>query len=41
MTGLYLSGHPLDEYVQSLKMSTSTTIQHIYDCQEAMMEGFR
>ena len=39
MTGLYLSGHPLDEYVQSLKMSTSTTIQHIYDCQEAMMEG--
>ena len=27
MTGLYLSGHPLDEYAKSLKIMTSTTIQ--------------
>ena len=39
MTGLYLSGHPLDEYAKSLKIITSTTIQKIYDCQEAHNEG--
>ena len=39
MTGLYLSGHPLDEYAKSLKVMTSTTIQKIYDCQEAHNEG--
>lgn len=39
MTGLYLSGHPLDEYSGSLKMMTSTTIQKIYDCHEAHNEG--
>ena len=39
MTGLYLSGHPLDEYAKSLKIMTSTTIQKIYDCQEAHNEG--
>ena len=27
MTGLYLSGHPLDEYKQSLKLQTSTTVR--------------
>lgn len=39
MTGLYLSGHPLDEYAKSLKVMTSTTIQKIYDCKEAHNEG--
>ena len=39
MTGLYLSGHPLDEYAKSLKIMTSTTIQKIYDCQDAHNEG--
>lgn len=39
MTGLYLSGHPLDEYAKTLKMMTSTTIQKIYDCKEAHNEG--
>ena len=39
MTGLYLSGHPLDEYAKSLKVITSTTIQKIYDCKEAHNEG--
>lgn len=39
MTGLYLSGHPLDEYSKSLKVMTSTTLQKLYDCQEAHKEG--
>lgn len=39
MTGLYLSGHLLDEYAKSLKVMTSTTIQKIYDCKEAHNEG--
>ena len=39
MTGLYLSGHPLDEYSKSLQMMTSTTIQKIFDCHEAHNEG--
>ena len=30
MTGLYISGHPLDEYRNSLAMQTSTTIEEIY-----------
>lgn len=39
MTGLYLSGHPLDEYVQSLKISTSISIDKIFRSHEALMEG--
>lgn len=30
MTGLYLTGHPLDEYEKSLKLQTSTTIEKIF-----------
>ena len=37
--GFYISGHPLDEYAKSLKVMTSTTIQKIYDCQDAHNEG--
>lgn len=39
MTGLYLSGHPLDEYVQSLKVCTSISIDKIFRSHEALMEG--
>ena len=39
MTGMYLTGHPLDEYVQSLKMYTSISIDDIYKCQQAHLEG--
>lgn len=31
MTGLYISGHPLDEYEKTLKMQTSITIRKILD----------
>ena len=34
MTGLYLSGHPLDEYKKSLSMQTSTTIKEINESYE-------
>lgn len=39
MTGLYITGHPLDEYEKSLKMMTSTTVDSIFKSYEAMMEG--
>ena len=39
MTGLYISGHPLDEYEKSLKMMTSTTIETIFQSYEAIMDG--
>ncbi|MGL5950163.1 MAG: OB-fold nucleic acid binding domain-containing protein, partial [Cetobacterium sp.] len=39
MTGLYLSGHPLDEYAHSLKMCTSVSIDKIYKSQEAQQDG--
>lgn len=38
MTGMYLTGHPLDEYTQSLKMYTSTSIEKIYKSQQAHLE---
>ncbi|MBU3089150.1 DNA polymerase III subunit alpha [Clostridium gasigenes] len=40
MTGLYLSGHPLDEYGSSLKMQTSTNISEIYKAHELLKESF-
>lgn len=39
MTGLYLSGHPLDEYKQSLKLQTSTTIETIEKSYEIFLEN--
>lgn len=36
MTGLYLSGHPLDEYKKSLKTQTSIEIQKINEAGEAL-----
>ena len=39
MTGLYLSGHPLDEYKQSLKLQTSTTIETIEKSYEIFLES--
>ena len=39
MTGLYITGHPLDEYEKSLKMITSTTVESISNSYEAMMDG--
>lgn len=39
MTGLYLSGHPLDEYKQSLKLQTSTTIETIERSYEIFLES--
>ncbi|WP_297636168.1 OB-fold nucleic acid binding domain-containing protein [uncultured Clostridium sp.] len=38
MTGLYLSGHPLDEYEKSIKMQTSIDIQSIYDSHKILQE---
>lgn len=40
MTGLYLSGHPLDEYVDSLKVQTSTNIEKINKSYEIIKENF-
>lgn len=40
MTGLYLSGHPLDEYADSLKVQTSTTIENIYKSYEIIKESY-
>ena len=40
MTGLYLSGHPLDEYADSLKLQTSTTIEKINKSYELIKETF-
>lgn len=40
MTGLYLSGHPLDEYIDSLKVQTSTNMEKIYKSYEIIKENF-
>lgn len=40
MTGLYLSGHPLDEYTDSIKVQTSTNIEKIYKSYEIIKENF-
>ena len=34
MTGLYITGHPLDDYAKSLKMQTTTEISKIFSAQE-------
>ena len=39
MTGLYITGHPLDEYEKSLKVMTSTTVETIFNSYEAIMDG--
>ena len=39
MTGLYLSGHPLDEYKKSLKYQTTTQIQTIISSYEQKLEN--
>lgn len=39
MTGLYLSGHPLDEYKKSLELQTSTTIETVFKSYEMIEEG--
>ena len=39
MTGLYISGHPLDDYVESLKVQTSTTIETIFKSYEMINES--
>ena len=36
MTGLYITGHPLDDYAQSLKMQTTTEISKIFSVQETL-----
>ncbi|MGL5149152.1 MAG: DNA polymerase III subunit alpha, partial [Clostridium sp.] len=38
MTGMYLSGHPLDEYEKSLKMQTSTTVSNILKSHKMLQE---
>ncbi len=38
MTGLYLSGHPLDDYKESIKLQTSTTIDKIMATKEVLEE---
>ena len=38
MTGLYISGHPLDEYEKTLKMQTSITIRKILDEEKKLKE---
>ena len=38
MTGLYLSGHPLDEYEKSIKLQTSIDIQSIYNSHKILQE---
>lgn len=39
MTGLYLSGHPLDEYKRSLELQTSTTIEAVFKSYEMTKES--
>lgn len=39
MTGLYLSGHPLDEYKKSLEMQTSTSVEVIEKSYEMLLES--
>lgn len=36
MTGLYISGHPLDDYAQSLKFQTSNQIGKIFSLHESL-----
>ena len=36
MTGLYITGHPLDDYAQSLKMQTTNEIAKIFLTQETL-----
>ena len=36
MTGLYITGHPLDDYAHSLKMQTTTEISKIFSVQEML-----
>ena len=36
MTGLYITGHPLDDYAQSLKMQTTNEISKIFYSQETL-----
>ena len=38
MTGLYISGHPLDEYEKTLKMQTSITIEKILEEEKKLKE---
>jgi DNA polymerase III subunit alpha len=40
MTGLYLSGHPLDEYAESLRVQTTTNIEKIYKSYEIIREAY-
>ena len=40
MTGIYLSGHPLDEYVESLKVQTTTNIEKVNKSYEIIKETF-
>ena len=39
MTGLYLSGHPLDEYKKALKLQTSTTVETIEKSYNLFLES--
>ena len=39
MTGLYISGHPLDDYKESLKVQTTTTIENINKSYELFIEN--
>ena len=41
MTGLYISGHPLDEYKKSLSLQTSTTIEEIYKANDIIKESIQ
>eukprot|EP00831_Metopus_contortus_P083230 TRINITY_DN9172_c0_g1_i4.p1 TRINITY_DN9172_c0_g1~~TRINITY_DN9172_c0_g1_i4.p1 ORF type:complete len:283 (-),score=65.06 TRINITY_DN9172_c0_g1_i4:488-1336(-) len=36
MTGLYITGHPLDDYVKSLKIQTTNQISEVYSVQETL-----
>lgn len=36
MTGLYITGHPLDDYAQSLKMQTTNEISKIFSVKETL-----
>lgn len=39
MTGMYLSGHPLDEYTKSLEMQTTTSVSSIFKVHKAIEEN--
>ena len=39
MTGLYITGHPLDDYAQSLKMQTTNEISKIFSAHETLDES--